>query len=209
MLYGLHYSYYGCGDRFVFASFGRGQHVGAHHEPLRRLLPFPARTLAGSLMPDGTTILANRFVNGELPSVNCTPGIADDLQVLVECADVPKFRRRRNCGHTRLPLWEKILVNLFRVVSRRHICFAFPVGLGLTQRRTKVQPTFDVSTKHDDIFQEENIMKNIMIRQRERANLGKRARRIIATALTFFCQNFVWAVCADGSTLHQSRTPGH
>jgi hypothetical protein len=34
------------------------------------------------------------------------------------------------------------------------------------------------------------------------ANFGKRARRIVAatTALTFLCQNFAWAVCADGST---------
>jgi hypothetical protein len=34
------------------------------------------------------------------------------------------------------------------------------------------------------------------------ANFGKRVRRIVATttALTFFCQNFAWAVCADGTT---------
>jgi len=34
------------------------------------------------------------------------------------------------------------------------------------------------------------------------ANLGNRARRVLATAtaFTFLCQNFAWAVCADGST---------
>jgi hypothetical protein len=44
--------------------------------------------------------------------------------------------------------------------------------------------------------------ENIMIRQREGANLSKLTRRIVATAaaLTFLCQNFAWAVCADGST---------
>jgi hypothetical protein len=41
-----------------------------------------------------------------------------------------------------------------------------------------------------------------MIRKRANANLGKRTRHIIATAtaFTFLCQNFAWAVCADGST---------
>jgi hypothetical protein len=41
-----------------------------------------------------------------------------------------------------------------------------------------------------------------MIRTRCGANRNKHARRIIATAsaFTFLCQNFAWAVCADGST---------
>src|SRR5262245_57502580 len=41
-----------------------------------------------------------------------------------------------------------------------------------------------------------------MIRQCEGANLSKRSRRVICTttALTFLCQNFAWAVCADGTT---------
>jgi len=44
--------------------------------------------------------------------------------------------------------------------------------------------------------------ENIMIRQRKGANLSKRLRRVgaTATALTFLCQNFAWALCADGST---------
>ncbi len=38
--------------------------------------------------------------------------------------------------------------------------------------------------------------------KRGNANLNKRARRVVATAtaFTFLCQNFVWALCADGST---------
>jgi len=41
-----------------------------------------------------------------------------------------------------------------------------------------------------------------MKRKWSNANLSKRARRIVATAtaFTFLCQNFAWAVCADGST---------
>jgi hypothetical protein len=41
-----------------------------------------------------------------------------------------------------------------------------------------------------------------MIRKWGDASLIKRVRRVIATviALTFLCQNFAWAVCADGST---------
>src|SRR5215471_8285057 len=41
-----------------------------------------------------------------------------------------------------------------------------------------------------------------MMREKRCLILGKRARRIVATAtaLTFLCQNFAWAVCADGST---------
>ncbi|HMA71441.1 MAG TPA: hypothetical protein VKP67_08140 [Xanthobacteraceae bacterium] len=41
-----------------------------------------------------------------------------------------------------------------------------------------------------------------MIRNRCDANVSTRARRIVAaaTAFTFFCQNFAWAVCADGTT---------
>jgi len=41
-----------------------------------------------------------------------------------------------------------------------------------------------------------------MIRKRAGANLDRRARRVIATAIafTFFCQNLAWALCADGST---------
>src|SRR5262249_40970166 len=41
-----------------------------------------------------------------------------------------------------------------------------------------------------------------MIRRRGGANLNKRTRRMIATAtaFTFLCQNFAWAVCADGTT---------
>jgi len=41
-----------------------------------------------------------------------------------------------------------------------------------------------------------------MIQIRSDASLIKRARRVIATviALTFLCQNFAWAVCADGTT---------
>jgi len=41
-----------------------------------------------------------------------------------------------------------------------------------------------------------------MIRKRGDANFAKRARRKLAcaTALTFLCQNFAWAVCADGTT---------
>jgi hypothetical protein len=41
-----------------------------------------------------------------------------------------------------------------------------------------------------------------MIRKQGGANLHKRTRRVAATAtaLTFLCQNFAWAVCADGST---------
>jgi hypothetical protein len=50
------------------------------------------------------------------------------------------------------------------------------------------------------VFQtlEEYIMK----RKWSIANLGKRGRRMVATAtaFTFLCQNFAWAVCADGST---------
>src|SRR5215472_7028485 len=42
-----------------------------------------------------------------------------------------------------------------------------------------------------------------MMREKRCLILGKRARRIVATAtaFTFLCQNFAWAVCADGSTL--------
>src|SRR5215471_4450722 len=41
-----------------------------------------------------------------------------------------------------------------------------------------------------------------MIRKRCNANVSKRTRRMIATAtaFTFLCQNFAWAVCADGTT---------
>ena len=41
-----------------------------------------------------------------------------------------------------------------------------------------------------------------MIRRRVGANLTKRTRRMIATAtaFTFLCQNFAWALCADGTT---------
>jgi hypothetical protein len=41
-----------------------------------------------------------------------------------------------------------------------------------------------------------------MKRKRSNANLNKRTRRVLATAtaFTFLCQNFAWAVCADGST---------
>jgi hypothetical protein len=41
-----------------------------------------------------------------------------------------------------------------------------------------------------------------MMREKGHALRGKRVRRAvaIATAFTFFCQNFAWAVCADGST---------
>ena len=41
-----------------------------------------------------------------------------------------------------------------------------------------------------------------MMREKRYLILGKRARRIVATAtaFTFLCQNFAWAVCADGST---------
>ena len=41
-----------------------------------------------------------------------------------------------------------------------------------------------------------------MIRKWSNANLRKRTRHIVATAtaFTFLCQNFAWAVCADGST---------
>ena len=41
-----------------------------------------------------------------------------------------------------------------------------------------------------------------MIRKRCNANVSKRTRRMIATAtaFTFVCQNFAWAVCADGTT---------
>jgi hypothetical protein len=43
---------------------------------------------------------------------------------------------------------------------------------------------------------------HIMLRKRGDANPNSRARRIAATAtaLTFVCQNFAWAVCADGTT---------
>src|SRR5215471_2828903 len=42
-----------------------------------------------------------------------------------------------------------------------------------------------------------------MMREKCRAVPGKRVRRVVATAtaFTFLCQNFAWAVCADGSTL--------
>src|SRR5215469_394971 len=45
-----------------------------------------------------------------------------------------------------------------------------------------------------------------MKREWSHANFGKRARRIVAvaTALIFLCQNFAWAVCADGSTFPAS-----
>jgi hypothetical protein len=45
-----------------------------------------------------------------------------------------------------------------------------------------------------------------MIRKRSDANLGKRVRRIVAsaTAFIFLCQNFAWAVCADGTTFPAS-----
>src|SRR5215471_5606901 len=41
-----------------------------------------------------------------------------------------------------------------------------------------------------------------MMREKRDLILGKRARRIVATAtaFTFLCQNFAWAVCVDGST---------
>jgi len=41
-----------------------------------------------------------------------------------------------------------------------------------------------------------------MIRKRDVVDLSTRARRMVATAtaFTFLCQNFSWAVCADGST---------
>src|SRR5215471_21676389 len=41
-----------------------------------------------------------------------------------------------------------------------------------------------------------------MIRKWSNANLRKRTRHVVATAtaFTFLCQNFAWAVCADGST---------
>jgi len=41
-----------------------------------------------------------------------------------------------------------------------------------------------------------------MIRERGDSGVSKRARRIVAaaTACTFHCQNFAWAVCADGTT---------
>ena len=41
-----------------------------------------------------------------------------------------------------------------------------------------------------------------MMRNRGNANLRKRTRHVVATAtaFTFLCQNFAWAVCADGST---------
>src|SRR5215468_8327383 len=41
-----------------------------------------------------------------------------------------------------------------------------------------------------------------MIRKWSNANLRKRTRRIAATAtaFTFLCHNFAWAICADGST---------
>jgi hypothetical protein len=41
-----------------------------------------------------------------------------------------------------------------------------------------------------------------MIRKQGDTNLNKRTRRVAATAtaLAFLCQNFAWAVCADGST---------
>jgi hypothetical protein len=41
-----------------------------------------------------------------------------------------------------------------------------------------------------------------MIRKWSNANLSKRTRHVVATAtaFTFLCQNFAWAVCADGST---------
>ncbi len=45
-----------------------------------------------------------------------------------------------------------------------------------------------------------------MIRAKGCAIIGKRARRMVATAaaFTFLCQNFAWAVCADGSTFPSS-----
>jgi hypothetical protein len=41
-----------------------------------------------------------------------------------------------------------------------------------------------------------------MISDKDCTNLAKRARRVVALAAasTFLCQNFAWAVCADGST---------
>src|SRR5499427_6933795 len=43
---------------------------------------------------------------------------------------------------------------------------------------------------------------NIMMRTQDVIDPGNRKRRIIATAIafTFLCQNFAWAVCADGTT---------
>jgi hypothetical protein len=45
-----------------------------------------------------------------------------------------------------------------------------------------------------------------MIRKRGDSDFGKRARRMVATAtaFTFLCQNFAWAVCADGTTFPAS-----
>src|SRR5262252_6260819 len=42
-----------------------------------------------------------------------------------------------------------------------------------------------------------------MTQEKCRAVPGKRVRRVVATAtaFTFLCHNFAWAVCADGSTL--------
>jgi len=41
-----------------------------------------------------------------------------------------------------------------------------------------------------------------MTGEKGHANLGKRTRRVLATATAFMflSQNFAWAVCADGST---------
>jgi len=41
-----------------------------------------------------------------------------------------------------------------------------------------------------------------MMREKRCVIPGKRARRVAATvtAFTLLCQNFAWAVCADGST---------
>src|SRR5215470_12457834 len=45
-------------------------------------------------------------------------------------------------------------------------------------------------------------LRYTMKRKWSRADFGKRGRRILATttALTLLCQNFAWAVCADGTT---------
>jgi hypothetical protein len=69
------------------------------------------------------------------------------------------------------------------------------------QQRAKMpKAKSDISTNLIRVFQTPE--ECTMIRKRGDPNLNKRARRVMATAtaFTFLCQNFAWAVCADGST---------
>jgi hypothetical protein len=73
--------------------------------------------------------------------------------------------------------------------------------IGTTQQQPKIPKLkSDVSTNLIRVFRA--LKESTTIRKWGDANLSKRTRRVVAaaTAFTFLCQNFAWAVCADGST---------